>query len=315
MKKSTIISLCTLTAIVLAGCNQISESAISPQGSATSQEETSVQPEAEESTEGLSQRDRKIDTDQEHILDLCKALSSKETDELNTYAAWIEKTFKVRVAVVITDDLEKSAPDKYAKNIYSELYGKEAGILFLVNNETGNDIIYRKGYPSNFISDSDIESFLLEVSPLLVTGNAFDPIQRFFETAEAHLLEFAADYSGTLDKKKLTEVNDSISEYAEEGENISVIYISGTGDRKMPEYAEELSKRFFGKDEDSALMVANVKNGEVYFIGSGKYAPISDINEDSAKDFSEYLKESGDKKVYDAAGSSKKFLSVLNDFS
>ena len=42
-----------------------------------------------------------------------------------------------------------------------------------MNNDTGNDCFYRKGFPSKFITDSDIEMLFAEISPMIVTGDYY----------------------------------------------------------------------------------------------------------------------------------------------
>ena len=159
------------------GCDEIKETNASI--SQTAEETTSDQSPEEE----LSSRDREINTDTDFVFDDAGILSDGEYDSLNTYTAWIAETFKINAAVVITDDIGGKSPSEFAEEYYTGLYSGD-GILFLLNNDTGNDYFYRKGVPAKFITAADIEMLCAGISPWIVTGDYIGAAERVLETAE-----------------------------------------------------------------------------------------------------------------------------------
>jgi len=218
--------------------------------------------------ETLENREREIDTDNQHVFDDSLILTDTEYDSLNSYIAWFSKAFKINAAVVLTDALGDSEPSDYAKNFYESNYSGD-GILLLINNDTNEDYVYRRGVPSKFISDSDVQMIFAEISPMLVLEDYNAAAQRVFEQAELKLPEHFTDRTGTLEKEDIKSYNDYIEENRKSNK-ICVYYINGTGDETMEEFAQRRFEMFYEGDEDIALLVIDGENGENYLYLSGE---------------------------------------------
>ena len=117
MKKLlSLLFICTFAAS-LVGC---SENAKETGGKAS--DELSSATEETQPEETLESRTREIDTENAYVFDESVILSDGEYDALNTYTAWLSKTFKINAAIVLTDDIGESEPADYARNFYESNY-------------------------------------------------------------------------------------------------------------------------------------------------------------------------------------------------
>lgn len=315
MKKLYRIILILLAALmVLSGCEKTnknsSDSSSSPSAESAAGESKPADEENAEPT--LAERDREIDTDNEFVIDTAKTLSSSEYDEINKYAAWISNTFKINCAVVITDNIGKKSAAEYAEEQYKKLYNASNGIMFLINNDTGNDYILRKGAPGHFISDSQIEMLFAEISPMLVTGDYTAATAKVFELFELNLPEFAIDRTNKLGKEEIISLNETLSSACGDGESLAVIFSGGTGEKSLSDYTKEHFQKYYALSSNSAaLMVVNTSTAEYYICGHGGFGD-AEKNQGSIKDLIEgCLTETDGKKSFNHAASVDIFIKFL----
>lgn len=307
MKKLICTALLCLITVAFVGCNEIKETNASVSESAAEKQNDNSSDESYE--EELRPRDREINTDTDFVFDDAGVLSADELENLNTYTAWLAKTFKINAAVVITDNIGDKEPDKYAEEYYNDLYSGD-GILFLLNNDTNTDYIYRKGFPSKFIADDDIEMLFAEISPLLVKGDYMSAAKRVLETAELKLPEYITDKSGTLSKEEISELNGKLKDAA--GENNLNIYLTDTiGEQTMEDYAKEKFNEYYDKDSDSAMLVIDISDGNSFICTSGNMKYLSDSQEDIQKAVRSCIKESDGKKTLDCMSAVDKLLTFI----
>ncbi|MGN1481900.1 TPM domain-containing protein [Porcipelethomonas sp.] len=308
MKKFTFIAVLCCFAALFSGCEDIKESNKEPAESSAA--ETVENTDDIESSEELSSRDREINTETDFVFDDAGILNDSEWDQLNTYTAWISKTFKINAAVVTSDDIGDKKPEEYAEEYYNELYSGD-GFLFLLNNDTGNDYFYRKGVPSMFITGGDIEMLFAEISPWLVTGEYFDSIEHVLETAELKLPEYLTDRSHILEKEDIKNINDKIKDAA--GENsLNLFLTSDTGEKSIEDYAKENFNNYYDKNSDSAMLAVNTSDGSSYICASGSLEHIRDKQEDIQKDIKDCLKtdENGEE-YFDCSQAADCFISLI----
>lgn len=316
MKKFLLAAVCTLMIAALSGCNDIKEVSNKNVNSSTSEKSADL----ENETDSTSQKENKlsdealskltVDTDKTHLFDLCKALTDKENEMINTYALHISDIYHLNASVMITDDLEDSEPSEYAENCYKELFKNTPGFLFLVNNETGNDYIYRNGYTSLFITDEEILHIFAEISPLLVTDKTYDGIKTAFDSVSALLPQHAIDRSGTLSKDEINKVESIISDSEADGEQLTIIFVSDIEKDDLADYAANAQKGIIENESQAgALLAVNIKTGDSAVSGYGKYENLSaaDVNDS----FSAFLNKTSENNSYDAEGAAKAFTSML----
>lgn len=314
MKKIYRIFWISLTALLIFnGCEKINEKPSDNNGSQASSEAAPSETIEEEQIEPtLAERERTVDTDKEFVFDDSKLLSTSDYNKINEYAAWLSKTFKINCAVVIAENLGGKSAAEYAENYYKKLYKSSNGIMFLINNDTGNDYILRKGAPAHFISDSDIEMLFTEISPLLVTGNYTDAVSRTFELFELSLPEFAIDRTNNMKKEEIIEINSMLSEACGNGESLSIIFTSNTENKKISDYAKEQYEKYYTTDSDSvALMVVNTSNAEYDIRKHGSFAAI-EVSQESIKDLiAGCLTETEGKKSFSCRNAADIFIKFM----
>ena len=319
MKKILLAAMCTLIISALSGCNDIKEVSNKNVNSSTSEKSADL----ENETDSTSQKENKlsdealskltVDTDKTHLFDLCKALTDKENEMINTYALHISDTYHLNASVLITDNLEDSEPSEYAENCYKELFKNTPGFLLLVNNETGNDYIYRNGYTSLFITDDEIQLIFAEISPLLVTDKTYDGIKTAFDSVSTLLPQHAIDRSGTLSKEEINEIESIISDSESDDEQLTIIFVSDIEKDDLADYAANAHKGIIEYSEngpqEGVLLAVNVKTGDSAVSGSGKYENLSTANMDDT--FSAFLDKTSENNSYDAKGAAEAFTSML----
>lgn len=290
-KKLCIILICCCS-VIFSGCYDNKNPKDTLPDELSAQEEIAAS-DAEQSTEKqLKARDRKIDTEKEFVFDDAGILTDGEYDNLNNYVAWFSKAFKINAAVVLTDDIEDSEPSEYAKNYYNALY-KGDGILFLINNDTGEDHFYRNGVPAAFISDSDVLMLFSEISPMLALENYVAAAELVLETAEGLLPEYFTDRSGVLKKEEISQYNKIIEKAA--GDNsLNIYYVEGTGNDSLDDFSKKRFKMFYEENADAAMLVIDGNNGESYLCASGSMSYMTENRAELEKEIKDcYTKTEG----------------------
>lgn len=298
-----IISVSLAALLLSVGCDKIEDTPVNNDA------EISVQTSAAEETEPtLPERDRTIDTSREFVFDDEKVLSSSDYNELNEYTAWIARTFKINAAVVITDDIGENTVADYALNYYNDLYNRANGIMLVVNDDTGDDFLLRKGPPYKLISDSDIEMLFTEISPMLVTGNYKDAINRTLELIELSLPEFAIDRSNEMSAEEIATVNDILAGASGEGESLSMFFVGNTGEMKISDYAKEQYEKYSEDGESSAIMTVNIRSGEYYICSQGELSSLEKEQGDIKDSVAGCLTVTGDRTSFDYAAAADIFV-------
>lgn len=267
MKKLLLIAAFFCCATMFCGCsdNSVDSNGIAVDELSSRADSEKEDEEAEEKP--IKARDREIDTSKEFVFDDGGILTEGEYDSLNTYTAWLSKAFKINAAVVLTDDIEGSEPSDYAKNYYKDIY-KGDGVLFLVNNDTNEDYLYRNGRPSEFITDSNVQMMFSEISPMLALEEYVSAAECALEMVELYYPEYFTDRSGNIKKEEISEYS-SIIEEAAGNNSLNMYYVEGTGDSGIEDFAKKRFDMFYEKNADAAMIVIDGNNGDNYLCTSG----------------------------------------------
>ena len=111
------------------------------------------------------------------IYDKASTLTNTEYSECNEYAEMLYSKYLLNTAVVITNDLEGMKPEAYAAEVYNDIYGgMGSGLVFLVNNDTHDDILYKTGQCQRFIDEVSERDELYHATKELVVENYKDAI-------------------------------------------------------------------------------------------------------------------------------------------
>ncbi len=277
MKKILSLILSCLLATAMTGCGDGKKAKDELEAST----EKITQATEETTTKKKENRNRKVDMENTNVYDETLILSDWEYDDLNSYAEAIAQDFKMNCAIVLTDDIGDNEPSEYAKNFYESKYSGD-GILFLINNDTNNDYLYRRGVPSKIISDSAVQMLFAEISPMLALEDYISAAERVLEEVELLLPEYFTDRTGELEGEEITAYNEYIKENVEEN-SINVYYVMGTGDEKIEDFTQTRFDKFYEKDADAVMLVIDGKNGNSYMCMSGSMKYLSESRLDIAK--------------------------------
>lgn len=316
MKKLLSLLLISSMLIVSAGCSDEANPANAPAADelSSSAEEKKESKEnksdedqdSEKEEETLENRTREIDTENAHVYDESVILNDGEFEALNSYTAWLAKTFKINAAIVLTEDIGDSEPSEYAKNFYESNYSGD-GVLFLINNDTEEDYFYRQGIPAKFISDSDVQMLFSEISPMLVMEDYVAAAERVLEEVELLVPEHFTDRTGDLEPEKISEYNSYIKENGK-GKNINVYYVYGIGEEGTEEFAKKRFDLYYDSGEDAAMLTIDTANGDSWLCVSGNMEYLADSRTDIQKAVKAcYNKEKG----MDAGKAVEKFIGFV----
>lgn len=173
-----------LYAVSLAACSGETDSvAASGMESVT---ETVSATEAVSETVSFAERVAALrESDTDRIFDDCGVLTAEEESACNKYAAWLEETYGIQAAVVLTEQLDGASADSFAAVYYDTLYGSADGFLVLINNDTNEDRVYTVGACRASLTEEAIALALAQSTPALVRGEYASAVERLLQLGEA----------------------------------------------------------------------------------------------------------------------------------
>ncbi len=201
--------LLCLALLCLTGCSKTDSSSVPEETQPETAAETAGETEAPTETEPAPVRDiaaraaslRKAgDT---YVFDECGVLDGETVKTYNNYLGWLAETRLLCTTVVLTDDLNGSSPEAFAQTYYQTLWGTgTSGFLVLINNDTGQDCIYREGVVSSYVDDAAVSLAIAQASPALVEGRYADALEIFLPLGE-RIPDRILERSGTLSPEQV----------------------------------------------------------------------------------------------------------------
>lgn len=280
-----------LTAAILSGftvgCNSKVNSTSSQ--SKKSSESSANAEDTETVTEPTEPKVRNIQTAEgTYIYDYAKVLSDDEFKSCNDYAGWIYKEYLINAAVVTTNTLDGLSAEEYAEQAYSQIYeGKGSGLLILINNDTNNDIIYKKGSCLNYINESNQNDALFTATKKIVEENNYGAaVSELLKLAESCPM-YIFDNSNVFTAEQLTQLEELCG-----GSNISILATSNGTDISNEELGRQYFDRHYSADEksDKVMIVLDVL--------SNTFTIISDKNVSISNDVIKSAESSAEKHDY-----------------
>ncbi len=199
----------------------------------------------------------------DYIKDNAGIMSDEDIRQCDQLITELSSSRMLNTAVVTADDLGGDEPYNYAAKCYNEIFGsdKNKGILFLINNDTNEDILYKSGIMT---IDPDAEkNALYQATQEIIAGNYGSAAVRMLRLGEAcpsHIF----DNSGFFTPQQISDIEKSAAEYSAD---ISVCTVGSLSTAEAG-LAETLCKRRYPN-----------KNGIMLLIdGSGATAAYSDMN-------------------------------------
>lgn len=208
------------------------------------------------------------------IYDKAASLTNTEYSECNEYAAMLYKEYLLNTAVVITNDLEGLTPDEYAAEAYENIFsGMGSGMLFLINNESQEDVLYKTGHCQRFIDNVSEQDELYRATKELVVGNYKEAAMIMMKLGEK-CPKNVIDNSNIFSEELAENFSDSLAQCANP---VTIIATNnGTG---IPN--EELALNYYSRkygESSGYLIMIDKKSRSVIGVTEGEMpAEIADI--------------------------------------
>lgn len=104
----------------------------------------------------------------QYIVDYAGIMNDEAIAACNQTISELKSSCQINAAVVTIDKLEGIDPYDYASRCYNNIFGNNSsrGLLFLINNDTNEDILYKAG-GINIDPDAEKEAFYLATRDLV----------------------------------------------------------------------------------------------------------------------------------------------------
>lgn len=221
MKKIFSAAILALSAVMICGCAKKTEKADNGDTPAS----TSIQTEATTKvldrvpvTEAETATVRKTPAStisSAYIKDNAGIMTDEDIQLCDQLISELRSSRMLNAAVVTIDDLGGAEPYNYSAKCYSEIFtaDKNNGILFLINNDTNEDILYKSGIMT---IDPDAEKeALFQATQEIVAGNygaAASRMLRLGEICPSHIF----DNAGFFTPQQIADIEKAAAEYGTE---------------------------------------------------------------------------------------------------
>ena len=203
------------------------------------------------------------------IYDKVATLTNTEFDECNRYAEMLYSKYLLNTAVVITDDLQGMDAESYAALAYNELYdGMGSGLLFLINNATQDDVLYKAGHCQRFIDEVSERDELYHATKELVVENYKEAILIMLKLGEKCPMN-VVDNSNVFAEDTAEEFSAALADCAN---SVTLVATNNMSDIPNDELAKNYyDRRFSG--EAGYLVLLDKKARSVTAVTQGELPP------------------------------------------
>lgn len=274
MKRFAIVCiLCAMLLAGLQGCRKVeNEESSAPAASQDApQQDTAgaeTQPPTEEATqEPVQTHDLgQVDPETEHILDPDKVLDTALRTNLNQSAAKIARQYHLNLTIDIVQKLGDQKPAAYAQADYEALYPADSsGMLFLINNDTGEDYLYVSGDCGRFLTDSVRTELLIRISPMLAVSDYQQAVQTVLDTIAEVCPAHVFDQAGAMDPADIADLEDTAKQLYTSKKLTAVVC---TSEDASQEAADALFEKLYGTETDGILLMLDTQ-GEMMYVSLG----------------------------------------------
>lgn len=274
MKRFAIVCiLCAMLLAGLQGCRKVeNEESSAPAASQDApQQDTAgaeTQPPTEEATQAPVQTHDlgQVDPETEHILDPDKVLDTALRTSLNQSAAKIARQYHLNLTIDIVQKLGDQKPAAYAQADYEALYPADSsGVLFLINNDTGEDYLYVSGDCGRFLTDSVCTELLIRISPMLAVSDYQQAVQTVLDTIAEVCPAHVFDQAGAMDPADIADLEDTAKQLYTSKKLTAVVC---TSEDASQEAADALFEKLYGTETDGILLMLDTQ-GEMMYVSLG----------------------------------------------
>lgn len=253
------------TCLAAAGCNHEITNSTDSAASAPASVVDSKAPAASETQPAESSQPPRdltgVDVNAQHIVDMNNQLDAQTLQSLNLNAAYLSKTLHIQLAVLLVSDLENQKPAEYAAQRYATLCGAGTdGILILLNNATGEDVIYTSGVCTRYLPEAEIQNLLVSVSPTLALGDVKTALEAIFTKLETVCPSHVFDAAQKLDAAQVNTLETAADSIAA-AHNCKLAVLLQNGATQA--LADETYASLYGT-ESGALLLLDPQTGALF---------------------------------------------------
>jgi len=165
----------------------------------------------EKATEPPAKNDDQLKAEPgKYVYDLAHLMNDEQKKSCEEFVDGIYRDYMLNAAVVTVSDLKDKAPYTYAAEAYFTIYGGDGnGLLFLINNDTNEDFLYKTGICTHNIDTEAEKTAFFTATRDIVNGDYTAAVTgimglgkscpaRVFDEAEAFSNADAADIDKLL---------------------------------------------------------------------------------------------------------------------
>ena len=150
MKKIFSAAIFIVSAAIFCGCAHKTEKADNGNASGVSETQTgnSQTPDTVENITSESVvPENPVSVSGQYIKDYAGIMDSEAAAACNQVISELNSSRMINAAVVTVNKLDGAEPYDYASRCYNQIFGSDSsrGLLFLINNDTNEDILYKAG--------------------------------------------------------------------------------------------------------------------------------------------------------------------------
>lgn len=254
---------------------------------AVSEEASAEAVSTEKATEAPKKADDKLKAETgKYVYDLAHLMTDEQKKACEDYISTLYSKYMLNAAVVTSSDLGGKAPYTYAAEAYFTIYGGEgSGLLFLINNDTNEDHLYKTGTCTHTIGAEEEKTALYTATREIVSGEydlAVKDMLGLGEVSSERVFDEAEAFS-------LTEIaaTDKLLEGASVPAALAAVRNESTSGKDAAALAKELFGRHF-TDGKGIMIVLDVTNKKAAayspeHLPAGAEAGLKKANEYAAK--------------------------------
>ena len=223
---------------------------------------TSSEPATEAPTKSEKPAEKLEPKENTYVYDNAGVLSSEAFKACDDYARKLYSDYVINAAVVTTRNLAGKSVYDFAADAYNTLYeGRGSGLLLVINEDSGNDYLYRSGSCAVFVDDDAVNSAFYWATKEIVAGDYQAAVMRLLQLGE-RCPDHVFDNGGLFSKEDITAFDSALSECSE---NVALLATSNGTDSTNEEIARNyLARRF--EDGKGYMIMLDTESGSALVV-------------------------------------------------
>jgi len=201
-----------------------------------------------------------------YVYDNANVLDTQSFSACNDYTGWLYEEYLINAAVVTASDLGGKTSYEYAAETYEKLYsGRGSGLLLLIDNVSGSDILYKTGSCARYILDSDQNEVFYWATKDIVEGKYKEAVLSLMKLGEK-CPEHIFDNGGIFTNEEVGELERLITS----GKNkLSLLATSNSTDKTNEDVLRNYYERHY-KDGDGIMLMLDTEHRSIIAHSAGQ---------------------------------------------